>query len=231
MATKTLEAKFKALEKQVKKLQDIEDIQRLQKSYGYYIEHWMSPELVDLFADGPDTVLSVMGGTYIGKESVARYINSVNASQNPEFVHQMMLLSGIVDVGTDGKTAQGRWYAYGAVAFPMGKGVMQVVMCGIYTADYIKQGGKWKIKILRWNPLFVSPPGEGWVKKERLGAVDRNYQSRFTAPDKPRDIDPRYPTGYIVPFHFKHPVTGKKTTEDKRNQSLQKKKAEKPAKR
>jgi hypothetical protein len=222
MAAKTLVAKIKDLEKKVKKLQDIEDIQRLQKAYGYYIEHWMSPELANLFADGPDTVLSVMGGTYIGKESVARYINGVNTGQNPEFVHQMMLLSGIVDVDTGGRTAEGRWYGYGAVAFPMGAGVMQVVMCGIYTAQYIKQGGRWRIKKLQWDPLFVSPPGEGWVKKERLGAVDHNYQSRFPAPDKPREIDPRYPTGYIVPFHFKHPVTGKNTTEDKRNLSLKK---------
>jgi hypothetical protein len=27
-----------------------------------------------------------------------------------------------------------------------------------------------------------------------------------------------YPSGYILPFHFKHPVTGKLTTEEKRNE-------------
>lgn len=104
MASKTLEAKVKALEKRVKKPQDTEEIQRQQKSYGDCVEHWMSTELADLFADGPDTVLSVIGGTYLGKESVARYIHGVNKTRNPEFVHQVMLLSGIVDVAADGKT-------------------------------------------------------------------------------------------------------------------------------
>ena len=33
-----MEARIQELEKQVKVLRDIEDIQRLQKSYGYYIQ-------------------------------------------------------------------------------------------------------------------------------------------------------------------------------------------------
>jgi hypothetical protein len=32
--------------------------------------------------------------------------------------------------------------------------------------------------------------------------------------------DLRYVSGYIFPFHFKHPVTGKETTEAKRNARL-----------
>jgi hypothetical protein len=41
------------------------------------------------------------------------------------------------------------------------------------------------------------------------------------APDIPVDkADLRYVSGYIFPFHFKHPVTGKETSEGVRNARL-----------
>jgi hypothetical protein len=33
-------------------------------------------------------------------------------------------------------------------------------------------------------------------------------------------FDPRFPSGYIFPFHYKHPITGRKTSEDDINASL-----------
>jgi hypothetical protein len=40
-------------------------------------------------------------------------------------------------------------------------------------------------------------------------------------PDIPMDPkDLRYVTGYIMPYHFIHPVTGKPTSEAIRNESL-----------
>jgi hypothetical protein len=48
MNLQEMETRIKELEKQVQKLRDIEDIQRLQKSYGYYLQHWMYEEIIDL---------------------------------------------------------------------------------------------------------------------------------------------------------------------------------------
>jgi len=43
----------------------------------------------------------------------------------------------------------------------------------------------------------------------------------FPTPDVPIDKnDLRYVAGYIFPFHFKHPVTGKETSEARRNSTL-----------
>jgi len=224
MNLQEMEAHIKDLEKKVDKLNDIEDIQRLQKSYGYYIQHWLYQEIIDLFSDSPDAYLNIMAGIYIGKEGIRRYFTSLkDYSENPEFLHQLMQLSGIVDVAPDGKTAQGRWFAWGAVALPIGDGVKPLSCDGIYVSEYIKEDGKWKILRLTWNPLFMSPPSEGWIKKERLATGAVKLTSISAKPDKPRDIEPRYPSGYIVPFHFKHPVTGKKTSEDKRNAKLKRK--------
>jgi hypothetical protein len=84
----------------------------------------------------------------------------------------------------------------------------------------------WKILKLMWNPLYTAPPEKGWVKSERIAASQQiKIQTLGNAPkpDKPRDIDPRYPSGYIVPFHYMHPVTGKPSTDAKRNAALKNK--------
>jgi hypothetical protein len=216
-----MEKRIKELEKQVEVLRDIEDIQRLQKSYGYYLQHWMYEEIIDLFSDSPETYLNIMIGIYTGKDGVRRYFSSLKSlNDNPEYLHQIMQLSGIVDVAPDGKNAQGRFFGYGSLAIPMGNGAKPVAANGIYTADYVKEDGVWKILHLTWNPLYMSSPFEGWVKKERMEAASSTGPGLAAKPDKPRDTDPRYPTGYIVPFHFKHPVTGKKSGEEKRNAKL-----------
>ncbi len=222
MTVEEMEAKIKALESQVKILQDIEDIKRLQRAYGYYLEHWMADEVIDCFADGPDTALMLYVGTYLGKEGIRRYFGTYWGGQeiDPEFLHEVMQLSGIVDVETDGQTAKGRWYGFGVVAIPTGGGVGQAFMGGIYQADYIKQDGKWKFKKLAFNRTLHFRPGEGWVKPERVAAIDRNKMRQAIEPDRPRTFEPGYPSGYIVPFHFKHPATGKASTEARRNAAL-----------
>jgi hypothetical protein len=218
-----MELRIKELENQVRRLRDLEEIRRLQKAYGYYLEHWMPEEIADLFSDSPDATLSLFAGIYTGKESIRRYFNGEDPGQNPEFLHQVMQLSDIIDVGEDGKTAEGRWYGFGSVAFPAGKGVRPAAFSGIYTCEYVKEDGIWKIKKLKWNPIYMVSPAQGWVKAERIAAIDVEQPRKSAEPDKPREIDTRYPSGYIVPFHYKHPVTGRKTSETKRNASLKRK--------
>jgi hypothetical protein len=221
MDTKEMEARIIELEKKVRTLQDLEEIKRLQRAYGYYLEHWMYEEVIDCFADSPDTVLNLIVGIYLGKEGVRRYFTGEkDRSVNPELLHQIMQLSGIVDIGADGKTAEGRWYGFGAIALPIGKGVWQDLTGGIYTCKYIKEGGKWKILKLMWNPIYSAPPAQGWVSPERVTAVAGDSMSTPPRPDKPRELDTYYPSGYIVPFYYRHPVTGKETSEKRHNASL-----------
>ncbi len=61
---------LKELEARLKKLEDIEEIKKLQRIYGFYLTHWMGEEIVDLFSDGPDVSLELVPGTYLGKEGV-----------------------------------------------------------------------------------------------------------------------------------------------------------------
>jgi hypothetical protein len=221
MDVKSMEKKIKELQKKVAVLEDLEAIKRLQRTYGYYLEHWMYEEIIDLFSDRPDTKLNIMVGIFLGKEGVRRYFSGEKArGADPEMLHQIMQLSGVVDIAPDGKTAAGRWYGFGAVALPAGKGVLQNLTAGIYTVEYIKEDGKWKIWKIMWNPEIMADTTVGWVKPERLAKVGPEKLPAPPRPDKPRDVNSRYPSGYIPPFHYAHPVTGKPTSERKHNKAL-----------
>jgi hypothetical protein len=225
--TKDLEARLAALENEVKILKDVEEIKRLQRAYGYYLEHWMYEDIIDLFSDDPGVVLMLGSGTYLGKNGVRRYFSALKeAYDNPEFLHQVMQLSGIVDIEPNGNTAKGRWYGFGALAIPERQGVRQMYMSGTYTCEYIKDDGKWSIWKLVWSPLYMAHIRDGWVKPERLSSTGPFNQLNVTnvsklQPDKPsRNMKLKYPSGYIRPFHFKHPVTGEATRERVHNKDL-----------
>ncbi|MBN1191467.1 MAG: nuclear transport factor 2 family protein [Dehalococcoidales bacterium] len=222
MNTEEMEARIKTLEQQLRTVMDIQEIERLQRIYGYYLEHWMADEIIDLFSDGPDAGLEWPEGAYKGKEGVRRYFSSME-KPDPEFLHQLMQLSPVIDVSPDGKTARGRWYSFGGVSVPRGGGVGQSFISGTYENAYVKENGKWKIQRIRWHMNFSAKPGEGWVKPERVAAMDPNAEFEGPKPDVP---DTRfalaYPSGHIFPFHFNHPVTGKKTSEEQKNETMKK---------
>ena len=94
-----LEAKVKDLEKQVRIMEnrlgiveDIEAIKKLQKAYGYYVEHMMYQEIVDCFSDSQDVRLNWLEGQYLGKEGVEKYFQFMKSTP-PEFAHQVMQLA------------------------------------------------------------------------------------------------------------------------------------------
>jgi hypothetical protein len=224
MQLKELEARISQLEDQVRVLQDIEAIKKLQRAYGYYLEHWMYQEVVDCFSDSPDAMLDIWVGKFVGKKGIKRFFETIISEEeltSPELLHQVMQIAGIVDIEPDGQTARGRWQGWGVIALPRGGGIENFFIHGIYQVEYVKEGGKWKFKTLQFNRTYSLPPGEGLVKPERLVPMDPNKIA--VVPDLPRSVDPSYPTGYIVPFHFKHPVTSEVTSEGKRNASRQRK--------
>jgi hypothetical protein len=212
-----LQAQINSLQNEVRTLKDIEAIQRVQKAYGYYLEHFMSQEIIDLFSDGPNVSLTLSAGTYAGKAGVAKFFNHITPTH--EFLHQVMQSADIINIDPSGNKAHGRWYCLGAVALPFENAVRESFFSGIYSCDYIKEEGIWKLEQLRFDEFYSATPKEGWVAPERLAHHVPIVKSNCI-PDIPRTIQTRYPSGYIVPFHFKHPVTGKITTEGVRNASL-----------
>ena len=209
----SLQVELYSLRKQVMVLNDVEEIKKLQRAYGYYLENWMTDEVVDLFSDSPETVLLVHAGRFNGKAGVKRFFKARGTDRGhrrPYFFHQVMQLSPVIDVAPDGRTAKGRWYGFGANATPVGDKVFQGWMNGVYENEYIKENGTWKIWKLGWYMYFFAPYAKGWVDWDKQ--IDKNFQHQppqlQTDGDAP---DTFYPAPFICPPHFNHPVTNEPT--------------------
>jgi hypothetical protein len=215
-----LEKKVKAQEKELTILKDIESIKKLQKAYGYYVEHMMYQEIVDCFADSPEVRLNWLEGQWLGKEGVKKYFEMIKVTP-PEFYHQVMQIAGVVDIDANRRTARGRWYAFGGHFAPRGDSVRRSFVNGIYEMGYIKERGIWKILAIKWViPYAVRIAGD-WALPEDVNRPYLNGEFRGNPPDIPIDRnDGRYLSGYIFPFHYKHPVTGKETSEAEKNARL-----------
>jgi hypothetical protein len=215
-----LKAQVKKLEKEVQTLKDIEAINRLQRAYGYYVEHMMGQEIIDCFSTSEGVYLEWIEGRYNGQAGLHRYFAKMRDTFNHELLHQVIQVSGIVTVAADGLKALGRWYAFGGVAIPMGDKVRENWENSIYEMEYVKEDGVWKMLGIKWNMNYWLNHSAGLVAKDRLLTGPVNPHAGTIPADIIYDNDPRYPSGYIFPFHFPHPVTGNPTSEDKRNATI-----------
>jgi hypothetical protein len=229
-SSSSLESRLDALEKRLQQVEDIQAINRLQYAYAYYVEHMMKQEIIDCFADSPDVLLDWLEGKWKGKAGVKKYFD---VSQVPPvgFRHQLMPTAGLITVAPDGKTAKGRWYAFGGIMMsaPPQQGnkpaVNRQFINGIYEIGYIKEDGIWKILTINWIIPYGVRISDGWIMPEDIAGPMLKGASApggvKMVPDMPMDKeDLRYVTGYIFPYHFKHPVTGKTTSEAKLNARL-----------
>ena len=226
MTLEELEKKVRYLEQKVQTIDDIEAIKRLQRAYGFYLERAMYQEIVDCFSDRPDVNLNWLEGQYRGKEGVKEYFTFLcEGFSQPHLLHQLMQLAGVVDVNADGVTAQGRWYGFGCLLFPEKMGGPRMLASGIYENEYAKEDGVWKILSFTWMMPYTLHITSGLNMPEDIGAYFLRGGFPGPEPHIPLDVnDPRYMNGYIFPFHYRHPVTGKVTSESTLNTALASKK-------
>jgi hypothetical protein len=207
------------LKQQLQVLQDIEDIKRLQCAYGYYLERWMSEEIIDCFSNSPEVSGTFVEGTYKGPEGIRAYFGK-SREQPPEFLHQVMQVSPVITVDPYGLRAKGRWYGYGTVAFrPVNNTIDPNIMSVVYEMEYIKEDGVWKILklALQLHYSYNMRRMLGMTGEDEPAAPEGSLELH---PDEWAEFNTSYPSGYIYPIHFVHPVTGKPTSEAKSNARL-----------
>ena len=217
---KTLQEEVKEKDKQIQLLNDIDAIKKLQCAYGYYLEHWMSQEIVDLFSRREDVSGTFVEGTYKGQEGIRRYFRPGRKTP-PEFLHQVMQVSPIITVDPVEEKAWGRWYGYGTIcARPANDNIDPIYMSVIYEMEYVKEDGVWKILKLAFQMHYAYAPPK-YPPAPPATPADSDAEDRpKLSPDEFAEFDTQYPSGYIYPFHFKHPVTGKATSEAEYNAGL-----------
>ncbi len=207
MNSKELEKKIGNLEKEVQTLKDIEQINTLQRAYGYYMDNLAYDEAADLFtADGhAEFGFTVLEGQDKIRASFRNMTKPPFEGTKKLFLH--MQLQGIVHVDEGGKTAKGRWQMLCLSVDYLGKPpgeLTPVISHGVYENEYVKENGTWKIKRMIFNSSFHSTLYDGWVKKV---SIERTYSEK---PEVTANVIERtWPSGYKVPCHYKNPVTGK----------------------
>ncbi len=201
----TLDERLRALDARIARLEDLNQIERLQRSYGYFVDKSQWTQLAELFSD--DATLEIGGkGIFTGKSRVLEYMQTAfgpDGAKEGSLANHMQFQS-IPDVSADGTAGWIRSRAY----------VMSIGGWGLplYENAYKKENGVWKISRLT-GPFTMYTNWDGWAKN----ALNNTWPDKF---DPPPDLPPStvyltYPAYYIVPFHYPHPVTGKAFAADK----------------
>lgn len=198
LAQETAE-KLDALEARIERLEAMNQIEILQRTYGYFVDKGQWTQLSELFTD--DATLEIGGkGLFLGKHRVLEYMQTAFGPDGarPGVLANHMQFQPIPDISADGQTGWVRSRAY--VMSSAGWGLP------LYENAYEKgEDGKWRISRLS-GPFTMYTNWDGWGKN----ALNNTWPDKF---DPPPDLPPStiyltYPAYYIVPFHYPNPVTG-----------------------
>lgn len=201
VAAQTLSAdqQLDALDARITRLEDMNQIEILQRAYGYFVDKGQWTQLSELFTT--DATLEIGGkGLFLGKHRVLEYMQTAFGPDGAKegMLANHMQFQPIPDISADGQTGWVRSRAY--VMSNGGWGLP------LYENEYKKEDGVWKISRLT-GPFTMYTNWKGWGEN----ALNNTWPDKF---DPPPDLPPStvyltYPAYYIIPFHYPNPVTGK----------------------
>ena len=199
-----LDAALDALERQVTRLEDVDQLERLNAIYGYYLARNQWDELTGIFAED-GTIEIAMRGVYAGRDSVRRNLNlyGEQGSDQHGLAHNHMQYQPVITLAEDGQSALMRSRAFSI----MGQfGAYANWMGGVYENEYRKIDGVWMMQRDQVFNTYFAPYAGGWkdlAPRPPPGITESN------PPDAPPTHPfAMYPSAFIAPFHYPNPVTG-----------------------
>jgi SnoaL-like domain len=197
------------LDARTTRVEDITQIQRLQRAFGYYVDKGYFGEAADLFTERGKVQYGV-DGVYVGhdriRELFTRHGGGSMTAAGPGLpfgrFNMHMQLQPMVTVADDGRTAHARWREWALL------GQYQVEIFwgdAVLENDYVKEDGVWKIATMRYYTNFVAPYQGGWaVLKPVRGDWTTDVGRAFRA-DEPSPVryEP-FPAVYVPAYHYAH---------------------------
>ena len=198
-----LEVKLSGLRLQVERLEDRRAIERLQQAYSHYLTAGRPREAAALFSAAPDASIEwAQMGVYVGRARIEAFLGRV-AKAAPGELHETPTMQGVTHVANDGRTAQGRWRS---LVMAGTHGQDGTWLEGPYENEYVKEGGVWRIKALHWFTTVEASYEKGWARGARAAASPL----KDLPPDRPPSVVYQaFPSYFLPPYHYAHPVTGK----------------------
>jgi len=200
--TREIPERLADLKHRVTLLNDAQQIENLQRVYGFYIDRALWDQAADLFA--PDaTIESGQQGVYVGKRRVRAFLGLAGPQGLTwGWMNDHIQLQPIVDVAPDGLTARSRSRELDQLGHVGGQGQW---MEGVYENTYVKRHGVWMFKSLHFYPTFITDYDKGWAQD----AQPVPTASKTLPPDRPpTEVYAIYPMAQVPPFHYPNPVTG-----------------------
>lgn len=196
------EQRLSEMRTRVERLEDQNAIELLQASYGYYFDKGLWSEVAQLFSRTGRFEYG-MRGVYVGRPRIEQALLLFGPERlAPGHLNNHMQLQAVIHVSDDGQTATARWQGMVMLSEPGANGVWGV---GIYENDYVKEGGLWKIAELHFYVTAMTDYDLGWTRS----AIPMEGPSALFPPDEPPSEAYRaFPSNYIPPFSYPHPVTG-----------------------
>jgi acetyl esterase/lipase len=184
------------------RLADEQEVENLQKIYGYYYDRRMWDEVADLFAED-GTIEMDQRGVYVGKARVRQFLSVLGpVGIKDGELNDHVQLQVVVHVAPDGRSAKARSRELNMTGVLESHGEWSE---GIYENTFVKDNGVWKIKDLRYFPTFISDYDKGWA----LDAKPAPTASAELPPDRPpTSVYAIYPKPHIPPFHYDNPASG-----------------------
>ncbi|MGD8341894.1 MAG: nuclear transport factor 2 family protein, partial [Gammaproteobacteria bacterium] len=196
-------AELASLEARSERVEDRQQIERLQRAYGYYLDRADWDNIVDLLTD--DATAEYGGaGVFEGKNRIRELLYALGGGQSglrPEQLNDHIMLQPVVTIAPDGQTAKGRWRGLGLLGQYQQYARWQV---GPYENEYRKEDGIWKISAIHWVDTFTVPFKGGLTTALDPADVE---PLELPEPDRPSTLeDLPWPEITELPFHFEHPV-------------------------
>ena len=152
----------------LRRLEDTREIQNLQGRYNHYMLSGRFDKVLDMFAQkDPHVEIELAdSGVYYGLEGVKKLFIILGGKYGfPGALGLHMLMTPVIEVSQDGKTAKGMWHSFGCNTIKEGKELSAMWQAGKYDVTFVKEDGKWKYQVFKWYVIFRTPYDEGWVKR------------------------------------------------------------------
>jgi len=181
----------KSLEDRIMAMEALHDVQEVMSRYfHYHCANLHKQCWEELFAhNAPDVSVEIADwGRWEGPEHVkALYCDFLGGGLGDP--RGMMMVHSLdtpcIQVAGDGKTAKGVWFSPGNET-AVDNGKAQAFWCWSYmAADFIKEGGAWKIWHYHVYAMFRTPFGKSWADVEGKKTSLAVAFPKGTEPNKP----------------------------------------------
>lgn len=203
-----LESLADARELQLGRVESERAIENLQAMYGYYIDKGQWQQAASLFSRDASYEFG-QSGVYLGPAHIERALSLMGPQGlAPGQLNNYVMEQQVIHVSADNRTAKGRWRSDVELSRD-GKGRWGG---GVYENEYVNDHGTWKFSKLHYYVTFWGDYDAGWAAKP----IPMDPPSTTIPPDRPPTVVYQsFPKLQVVPFHYRHPVTGKPIGEDK----------------